>query len=84
MRCFIIFRGAIFAKNKAQHSQHTVDDTTSEFIKKIPDLVMEDRRLKIRELSSVVDISSDSILHQHLKLKKLSARWVSFDEKDII
>ncbi|KMQ91973.1 histone-lysine n-methyltransferase setmar [Lasius niger] len=42
-------------------------------------MVMDDRRVKLREIASAVGISSErvhNIVHQHLDMKKLSARWV--------
>uniref|UniRef100_T1HXT9 Uncharacterized protein n=1 Tax=Rhodnius prolixus TaxID=13249 RepID=T1HXT9_RHOPR len=40
---------------------------------------MDDRRVKVREIASAVGISNErvhNILHQHLDMTKLSARWV--------
>ena len=42
-------------------------------------LIMYDRRLKVRETADAVGISSKwvhNILHEHLDVKKLCARWV--------
>ncbi|XP_045500072.1 histone-lysine N-methyltransferase SETMAR-like [Colias croceus] len=52
---------------------------TEENIKKIHDLVLTDRRLKVRELAETVGISEGTvnhILHEELGMRKLSARWV--------
>lgn len=52
---------------------------TEENIKKILDIVMNDRRVKLREIVEMVNISYErvfNILHEHLHMKKLSARWV--------
>lgn len=52
---------------------------TEENIKKIHDLVLADRRLKVRELAETVGISEGTvhhILHEELVMRKLSARWV--------
>ena len=46
---------------------------------KIHDLVLADRRLKVREIAETVGISKDRvghILHEILGMRKLSARWV--------
>ena len=62
----------------AEHSGCPVEATTPE-IDKIHDMVMDDRRVKVREIASAMDISSErvhNILHQHLNMRKLSARWV--------
>lgn len=48
-------------------------------IAKVKELVMENRRMTVRELSTLVGISTGSIetiLHEHLNLSKVSARWV--------
>jgi len=45
---------------------------------KIHDMVLADRRIKVREVEEAVDISYERvvhILHNELNLKKLSARW---------
>ena len=53
--------------------------TTEDNVKKIHDLVLADRRLKVREIAETVGISKDRvgyILHESLGMRKLSARWV--------
>ena len=48
-------------------------------VTKIHDLVLADRRLKVREIAETVDMSKDRvshILHGILDMRKLSARWV--------
>ncbi|XP_043259031.1 uncharacterized protein LOC122401139 [Colletes gigas] len=53
--------------------------TTEDNVKKIHDLVLADRRLKVREIAETVGISKDCvghILHEILGMRKLSARWV--------
>ncbi|XP_017486515.1 PREDICTED: histone-lysine N-methyltransferase SETMAR-like, partial [Rhagoletis zephyria] len=53
--------------------------TTPEMIEKIRDMVMSDRRLKVREIGESVGISIErvnNILQNHLDMRKLSARWV--------
>lgn len=53
--------------------------TTSEMIEKIHDMVMNDRRVKVREIAVAVGISIErvqKILTTHLDMRKLSARWV--------
>lgn len=53
--------------------------TTDENVKKVLDLVLADRRLKVRELAECMGISKDRvgyILHEILGMRKLSARWV--------
>ena len=53
--------------------------TTEDNVTKIHDLVLADRRLKVREIAETVRISKDRvghILHDILGMRKLSARWV--------
>jgi len=54
--------------------------TTTEYnVTKIHDLVLADRRLKIRKRAETVGMSKDRvgyILHEILGMRKLSARWV--------
>ncbi|XP_066994420.2 histone-lysine N-methyltransferase SETMAR [Anabrus simplex] len=54
--------------------------TNPEFIAKVHKMVMEDRRLKVREIAEAVGMSSERIyyiLTEELGMKKLTARWVS-------
>ena len=54
--------------------------TTEDNVKKINDLVLADRRLKVVETAETVGISKDCvghILHEILGMRKLSARWMS-------
>lgn len=63
----------------AERSGRPVEVTTDEIVNKIHDIVLEDRRMKIREIAKTVNISDErvfNILHEHLGMKKLSARWV--------
>lgn len=64
--------------------------TNEEMIKKVYKIVNSDRRLKVHEIAEAAGISDDrvhSILHEHLGMRKLSARWVphllSFDQKQV-
>ena len=53
--------------------------TSDEIIGKIHNAVLDDRRIKIHELADIVKISEERvryIIHHHLDMKKLSARWV--------
>ena len=48
-------------------------------IDKIHDIVLNDRQLKVREISETVNISVGRvwhILHECLGMRKMSARWV--------
>lgn len=53
--------------------------TCEETVAKIHNFVLNDRRLKVRKLVGVADISSDRlhyIVHEVLHMKKFSARWL--------
>jgi len=53
--------------------------TTEDNVTKTHDLVLADRRLKIREIAETQGMSKDRvghILHEILGMSKLSARWV--------
>jgi len=47
---------------------------------KIHDLILSDRRIKVREIAEAMGISIEQvhfILHNELNMKKLSTRWMS-------
>lgn len=53
--------------------------TSPEIIKQISYMVLDDRRLKVREIAEAIGISTGSaysILTENLGMKKLCARWV--------
>ena len=53
--------------------------TIDENIAKVYQMVLEDRRMKVRDIAEVMNMSKERvchILHQHLGMRKLSARWV--------
>jgi len=52
---------------------------TEENIKRIEEELMSDRRLKLKEISvrlEIPKITVIQIIHEHLHMKKVSARWV--------
>ena len=56
-----------------------VEATTPEIIKKVHDMILNDRRVKVREIVKPIDISHGTVItifHEKLSMKKLSARWV--------
>ena len=64
--------------------------TTPEIINKIHDIVLNDPKVKVREISEIVSISTErlvNILRTHLCMRKLYARWVprllTIDQKRI-
>ena len=63
----------------AECSGRPVEVAIPETIEKIRNMVLADRRLKVREIVEAIGISHGSvvsILKDHLGMKKLSARWV--------
>jgi len=53
--------------------------TTPEIIEQVHDMVLDDRRMKVREITETIGISKERvgyILHEELDMKKLYARWV--------
>jgi len=72
-------RGHTSTKDK-HRSGRPVEATTPEMINKIHDMVLSDRRIKVRKIVEATGISQGtvfSILHEKLGVKKISARWVS-------
>ena len=66
--------------NDTERPRRPKEVTFQEIIDKIHDIVLGDRRLKIRELSDIVRISTERIfhtLHDCLGMRRLSARWIS-------
>jgi len=52
---------------------------TPEIIEQVHDMVLDDRRMKVREIAETTGISKERvgcILHEELDMKKLCARWV--------
>ena len=53
--------------------------TADDNIAKVHQMVLDDRRIKVREIAEVMKMSKERvchILHQDLGMRKLSARWV--------
>ena len=56
-----------------------LDATDEEMCKKVRDLVYSDRRIQVEEIAQALGISHGSvstILHDHVGMHKLTARWV--------
>ncbi|XP_045449441.1 protein GVQW3-like [Melitaea cinxia] len=57
-----------------------IEATTPEIIEKVEKLVLENTRLKKKQLTTLVGVSETTIvniLHQHLGMTKVCARWVT-------
>ncbi|KMQ83449.1 histone-lysine n-methyltransferase setmar [Lasius niger] len=53
--------------------------TTTDNIEKVHQMVLDDRRIKVREIAEAVGISKERVCHiltEDLGMKKLTARWV--------
>jgi len=53
--------------------------TTPEIIEQVHDMVLDDGRMKVREIAETMGISKERvgyILHEQLDMKKVCARWV--------
>ena len=71
-------RGRRSTKDENQ-SERPMEVITPEMIDKIYDMVLSDRRIKVREIIEATGISQGtvfSILHRKLGVKKILARWV--------
>ena len=63
----------------AERSGGPNEVVTPETIKKVHQIVFENRRLKLREIADTLKISYGSvnaILHEHLSMRKLLSKWV--------
>ena len=69
----------IISTSDSERPSHPKEVTSQEMIDKIHDIVLNDRRLKVREISETVNILVGRvwyISHEFLGMRKLSARWV--------
>ena len=76
---FTEFRYGRISTSDAERPGHSKEVTSQELIDKIHDIVLNDRRLKLREISETVKISVGRvwhISHECLGMRKLFARWV--------
>ena len=79
-KLFTKFHCGHIRRSNAERPGRPKEVTSKEMVDKIHDIVLNDRRLKVREISETVNISVGRIwhiLHECLGMRKLSARWVS-------
>ena len=77
-QCFTEFRCGRMSTETIPSLGHPNEITTSEMINKIHDIALNDLKMKIREIANIVSISTErvvNILHIHLCMRKLYARW---------
>ncbi|XP_025161796.1 histone-lysine N-methyltransferase SETMAR-like [Harpegnathos saltator] len=76
---FTEFRCGRTSTSDAERSGRPKEVVTPEIVDKIHGMILDDRRMKVREVAEAVGISTERvhhILHEYLDMKKLSARWV--------
>ncbi|GFX30089.1 histone-lysine N-methyltransferase SETMAR [Trichonephila clavipes] len=64
--------------------------TTNENVAKVHQMVLDDHRIKVREIAEVMNMSKERVCHilnQHLGMRKLSALWMprllTLDQKHV-
>lgn len=73
------FKRGEMSTEDGERSGRPNEAVVDENIKKIHKIVLADRRLKLSEIAEIVKISKGSvftILHEHLGMRKLCAKWV--------
>ncbi|XP_014467559.1 PREDICTED: histone-lysine N-methyltransferase SETMAR-like, partial [Dinoponera quadriceps] len=73
------FKGGRTSCQDKHRSGRPNEVTTPEMVKKIHKAVLDDRRLKVRELADIAGISKSAvhcILSENLDMRELCARWV--------
>ncbi|GBP09183.1 Putative uncharacterized protein FLJ37770 [Eumeta japonica] len=76
---FTEFRCGRTSTSDAERSGRPKEVITPEIVDKIHEMILDDRRMKVRELAHAVGISTERvhhISHEYLDMRKLSARWV--------
>lgn len=73
------FRRGIASTKGATRSGRLKMATSEEMVRKVEQIVLADRRMKVRERAEALHILNDRghlMLHESLGMKKLSGRWV--------
>uniref|UniRef100_T1HIR4 Uncharacterized protein n=1 Tax=Rhodnius prolixus TaxID=13249 RepID=T1HIR4_RHOPR len=78
---FKIFGVAIWAQVTLNVLDGPVEVTTPEIIDKIHDMVMDDRRVKVREIASAVGISNDGYVYHFFREDNLVTRSKAWQNK---
>lgn len=78
-RWYADFKRGRVDTNDAERSGRRIEAVTPENTKQVLKIVMGDRKIKVREIAKMVNISTGSaftILHQKLAMKKVFSKWV--------
>lgn len=76
---FAKFKCGETSTDDAARSGRPIDATSEEIATKVHLIVLNDRKIKVREIADMVHISTERvhhILHEHLSMRKLFSRWV--------
>ncbi|XP_031639759.1 histone-lysine N-methyltransferase SETMAR-like [Contarinia nasturtii] len=86
---FAEFRRGRTSTADAERSGRPKEAIIPEIIQQVRRMLLNDRKVKVREIAESIDISTGSvvtIMHQHLHMKKLLAMWVphflNIDQKE--
>lgn len=78
-RWYSEFKRGRTSTNDADRPGRPNEAVTEENVRKVHQVVLDDRKIKVSEIAGIIKISTERvrhILHDHLNMKKLSARWV--------
>lgn len=78
-RWYADFKRGRMDTNDGERSGRPNEAVTQQNINQVLKIVMEDRKVKVREIAEIVKISAGSvftILHKNLAMKKLFSKWV--------
>lgn len=74
-----LFKAGRESLDDDERSGRPLEVTSQEMVKKVEDALIENGRLKLKEIAQMYNISettSFKIIHDHLGMSKVSARWV--------
>ena len=78
-RWYAVFKRGCTDRNDVERSGRLNEAVTPENIKQVLKIVMDDRKLKVREIAKMVNIttrSASTILNEKLGMKKVFSKWV--------
>lgn len=78
-RWFAEFKRGRTDTNDAERSGRPVEAVTPENVSEVTKIIMKDRKVKLREIAEITQISYGSaftILHEKLSMKKVFSKWV--------